>query len=228
MRVQTGKQEAGVTPRFGMRIGVLLVDDHPVVREGYRNLLEHTSDIRVIAEAVDCETALQQYAANTPDVVVLDLNMPGRSGLEGIRDLLRFDPKARILVFSGADNSVMMRRSFDAGALGYLLKSSDIAILAEAIRAVNQGRAFVDPSRLLEVMSSRTAGTDGPLAQLTTREFEVFRLLAEGENATKIAERLFISQKTVSVHQTNIMNKLGIENRAQLLRMAISCGVSSA
>jgi two-component system invasion response regulator UvrY len=204
-------------------IRVLLVDDHPVVRDGYRRLLESAADIRVMAEAGSGEEACDLYAKQAADVVVLDLNMPGVGGLETIRRLCARDPRARILVFSMHDSRIMVERALAAGAAGYLNKSSVAAQMVDAVHSVAKGESLHEHAA---VMGSTTTdrGEADPLLALTKREFQVFCKLAEGLRVIDIGEELSISPKTVGVHQTNIMHKLALRNAAELTRLAIRSG----
>lgn len=203
------------------KIRVLLADDHPVVRDGYRSLLEASDDMVVVGEAIDGETTLSLYAECAPDVVVLDLNMPGIGGLAAIERLLRRDAEARILVFSTHEGQEMIQRTIQAGARGFLAKSSRVDQLLEAIRQVARGKAYIDPAFVMELAANQIRKNLDPLSTLTPREFEIFRLLADGMTVAKIAETISASAKTVGVHHANIMRKLDLENGAQLVRLAI-------
>ncbi|MEW6646308.1 MAG: response regulator transcription factor [Pseudomonadota bacterium] len=205
----------------GNPIRVLLVDDHPVVRAGFHRLLE-VNEGMVVAEAGSGEEAIQLYAATTPDVVVMDLAMPGIGGLEAARRLLARDGEARILVLSIHDNEAMLSRALQAGVLGYLSKQSAPAILLEAVHAVAEGRMYIDPDLVGRALGG---GRDGLLDRLTPREFEVFRLLAEGHSVNEIANLLSISPKTAGVHHTRIMHKLEVSTSVQLVRLALRHGV---
>lgn len=206
------------------KIGVLVVDDHPIVREGYRLLLQNTPNIRVIGEAESGEQACNIYETVTPDVVVLDLNMPGMGGLEAIRRLLIKDPKARILVFTMHDSQTILQRSLEAGAQGYLAKISASSQMVSAVQQVAQGKTYLDQNLIPQLMES-ISGNGDPLHILTQREFEVFRQLASGYSVAEIARSLCISPKTVGVHQTNIMKKLNLPNAAKLTLLAIRCRI---
>lgn len=206
-------------------ITILLVDDHPVVRSGYRRLFEQAGGIEVLAEANDGEEGYVAYARYQPAVVVMDISMPGLGGLEAARRILMRDPKARILVFSVHENDVMRRRAREMGAFGYVTKRAGAQMMVEAVRTVARGEPFFcgihagiqgHPGTPPAAKSS-----DSPFAGLTPKEFEVFRHLAEGRAVAEIASILHASPKTVGVHQTRIMNKLGIANMAQLARLAI-------
>jgi two-component system invasion response regulator UvrY len=205
-------------------VRVFLVDDHPVVRDGYRRLLENNPDITVVAEASSGEEVCASYSTIKPDVVVLDLNMPGIGGMETMRRLFAKDPDVRILVFSMHDSETMITRALEAGAAGYLSKSSAVAQLVDAVRVVSQGKKFLNNNLAPKILETHLRGND-PLQVLTEREFQVFQQLAEGASVQEIAETLSISPKTAGVHQTHIMKKLGFRNAAELTRMAIRYGV---
>ena len=204
-------------------ITVMLVDDHPVVRDGYRRLLESYPGITVVAEADDGETACTQYAKVHPDIVVLDLNMPGIGGLETIRRLRAKDSKAKILMFTMHESKVMVNRALEAGAAGYLMKSSPAGEMVEAVRRVYDGKTFLDHHLPADIQRAPLSDND-PLNILTKREYQVFCILAEGRSVSEIAQLISISPKTVGVHQTNLMNKLKLKNAAELTRLAIRCG----
>jgi two-component system invasion response regulator UvrY len=208
-------------------ITVLLVDDHPVVRDGYRRLFDSTTDIRVVAEAGDGETGYALYRERKPDVVVLDLNMPGSGGLETLRRIRARDPDARILVFSMHSNETMIQRALQMGATGYLTKQGSPEQMIEAVRQVRRGKLYIDPKLVLDIVADMTLHNipEDPLSVLSKREFQLFRLLAEGNSVAHIASMLSISSKTVGVHHTNIMRKLKLENTVQLVRLAILCNV---
>ncbi len=216
-----------MTATTATAITIMLVDDHPVVRDGYRRLLEGASDLRVVAELDSGEAACQQYTSLQPDVVVLDLNMPGMGGLEAIRRIRAKDPEARILVFSMHDSQTMVKRAVEAGAAGFLTKSSAPSQMLEAVRQVARGQSFLNHYLMPNLFNPRS-GSGDPLQQLSKREFQIFRDLAAGKSVQGIADTLSISPKTVGVHQTNIMKKLKLRNAAELTRLAIRCGVIDA
>ncbi len=215
-------------PPASERISVLLVDDHPVVRDGYRRMLENTSEICVVAEAGDGETACAAYVKLKPDVVILDLSMPGIGGLETIRRLKTLDPAARILVFTMHDNETVIRRTLEAGAVGYLTKASGMGQMVEAVRKVAMGTRFIDSTQIGGLIHNAISGAStGPLRTLSAREFQLFQRFAEGQSVAEIAAALSISPKTVGVHHANIMKKLDLQNAAQLVRLAIRCNVAT-
>lgn len=211
--------------RDSKKIGVLLVDDHPVVRDGYRHLLEKTPDILVLAEAGDGETACALYEQIKPDVVVLDLSMPGMGGLEIIRRILSRDAAAHILVFSMHDSETLILRALKAGATGYLTKQSGMHQMMDAVREVARGKMFILSEHLQNILRQLAKPSDHPLQILSQREFQLFQLLAEGHSVVEIAAILSLSPKTVGVHHASIMKKLGLKNAAQLVRLAMDCKV---
>ncbi len=208
---------------------VLIVDDHPVVRNGLRHALEASGQVSVLAEAGDGEGGYQAYKEMGPDVVIMDLSMPGIGGLEAIRRIVRYDAKARILVFTVHANPLFEQRAREAGALAYLTKDGDVGELLEALAVVATGRPwFRRPRRGTGGKrggNRQVAGEAERVSGLTLREFDVFRLLAEGRNTAEVAELLNISVNTVGVHKTRIMHKLRISNSAQLALVAVRQGI---
>jgi len=201
-------------------IRVLLADDHPVVRSGYLRLLEQEPDIRVIAEAQDGEEAYAAFVADPPDVLATDLSMPGGGGIELIRRVLMRAPAARVLVFSMHDSAPLVRRALEAGARGFLTKAAAPQSLVDAVRALHAGGRYIGPG-LLERPQRDPALEAERLASLSLREFEIFRLLAEGHSAAECAQALNLSTKTVSNHQSVIKEKLGVTTSAALAHLAI-------
>lgn len=208
-----------------MTIRVLLTDDHEVVRAGYTRLLESTSDIDVIAEASSGEEACTNYFECRPDVLIMDLNMPGMGGLEACRRIRARDPKANILVFSVHENEVMLERALDAGIKGYISKRSASRVMIQAVRKVAAGEVYVGEEMMSHLVGQRKSVDGGQLKDLTPREFEVFRLLADSKSVNEIAGILNISPKTVGHHMTHIKEKLGISNIAGLTHLAIRLGI---
>lgn len=207
-------------------ISVVLVDDHPVVRDGYRRLLEQVPNIKVVAEADNGEAGYDYFRKLTPDVLVLDINMPGIGGLETIRRIKAFDEKARILVFSMHSNEIMIQRALEAGAMGYLTKQGGMGQMVQAVQQVAKGRMFIDADHVTSLAQHKLSdNTADPIRVLSAREFQLFKLLAEGHSVADIANMLSISAKTVGVHHTNIMKKLDLHNASQLVRLAILCNV---
>ena len=206
-------------------IKALLVDDHEVVRAGYRRLLESTGKIEVVAEASDGEDAYRSYMQHQPTVVVMDLSMPGIGGLDASRRILARDESARILVFSVHENEIYLNRALDLGILGYISKRSASRVMVDAVRQVAQGELYIG-QEMTPFLVKRTVCTDSQLiANLSPREFEVFRLRAEGKSVNEIAEMLNVSPKTIGHHNTSVKQKLGLANSAELTRLAIRLGL---
>lgn len=199
---------------------VLLVDDHAIVREGYRRLLEDEANISVVGEAGNAARAYEQARSLQPDVVVMDIALPGVSGIEATRRMLRDQPQLRILMFSMYDDAIYARRALEAGALGYLSKASAPEVLVRAIHAVSRGERYVSPDVATNIAGSAAQPGKSQIAALTPREFEVLRLLVQGETVKNISGKLALSEKTVANHQSAIRDKLGARNSAQLARMA--------
>ena len=202
-------------------IRVLIADDHPVVRAGYQRLLELSGDIRVVADAGDGAAAYAGCIAHEPDVFVTDLSMPG-GGMELIRRLCLRLAGMQVLVFSMHDSAMLVRRAFEAGAQGYIPKSSPPQCLIDGVRALHAGRRYLAPELPAELLQPQAPLAEGErLASLSAREFEVFRLLAQGHSAGECAAALNVSAKTVSNHQSAIKEKLGVATSAALAHLAI-------
>jgi len=204
---------------------VLLVDDHSVVREGYRRLLERDSDIKVVGEAADAVQACEQARALEPDVVVMDIGLPGVSGIDAMRRMLAHRPALRVLIFSMHDDAIFCSRALAAGALGYLSKASAPETLVCAVQAVARGERYLSADVARKLREASPAGV-AVLDELTAREFEVLRLLAKGVALGSIAAKLGVSEKTVANHQSAIREKLGIRNGVQLARFAEQLGLT--
>ncbi len=201
-------------------IRILLIDDHPVVLAGYRRLIETAPDMRVVAEACNGEDGYFVHFVHNPDVVVLDLALPGRSGLDTLQRILMRDPAAKVLVVSIHDHEAFVRRAREGGARGFLSKNIAPEVLLEAVRRIALGESFFPDRNGLDAGAVAV-----PFTRLSPREFEVFRMLADGHTVAQISRMLSISPKTAAVHQTRIMNKLDLENLAQLTRLAIRHGI---
>ncbi|OAH98491.1 DNA-binding response regulator [Methylomonas methanica] len=208
-------------------INILLVDDHAIVREGYRSLISKQADLRVIAEAANGADAYRLYKEYQPDVVVTDLTMPGLSGLELISRLKQRDCKARILVFSMHQNPSFARQACRAGALGYVSKSSAPELLLQAIRDVHLGRHILSTDIAQALALEKLGNETTALNSLTAREFEILRLLVEANTQDQIAKTLNISPKTVGNCHYLIKNKLGVNSDIELTRLAIKLNVLS-
>jgi DNA-binding NarL/FixJ family response regulator len=208
------------------RIKVILVDDHAVVRAGFRMLLSTEADINVIAEADRGEAACQLYLEQQPDVMVLDLSMPGIGGLESIRRICSRDSNAKVLVFSVHDEMVYVDRTMQAGAKGYITKNSAPGILLEAIQKIAKGEIYIEQG-LMKNMPLQNNETDYQtlIDTLSAREFDVFLLLAKGLTAHKIADELCLGYKTVANYGTQIKSKLKVATVAELAHIAMVLGI---
>lgn len=209
-------------------IRVLLVDDHAVVRTGFRLLLQSRPGFEVIGEAESGEAACQKYAELSPDVVVLDIAMPGMGGLEALRRIRARHREARVLALSAHDDPTHARRALNEGALGFLSKRSAPEALIEAVSAVAAGQRYVDADLARRLVLSEIDGTRSPIEKLSEREFEVFLRLAQGASVQKIAEDLKLSASTVGTHLYNIKQKLDASNQAELTLIAIRHGLIEA
>jgi len=211
-----------------MPIRVLIADDHSVVAEGLRHLVEAERDIEVVACVGDGREAVQQARDTQPDVVLMDLSMPELNGADATRAILERDPKCRVIVLSMYSQREYVRRALKAGAAGYVVKRSAAKEVVEAIRAVHAGQRYLSP-RVADVVLEDYSDErqDDPLTRLSAREREVLQLLAEGRTGAQIAERLSLSQKTVETYRARLVEKLGIRDLAGLVRFAIQKGLVS-
>lgn len=208
-----------------MSIRVLLVDDHAVVREGYRLLLERAGDIHVVGEAGSAEEALACFAGVAPEVVVLDIALPGLSGIEALARLRAIDPGVRVLMFSMYEDAIFAQRALKGGARGYITKASAPGSLVEAVRAVAADRAWISPGVAQELALRSVVGEARAPHDLSRREIEILQLLVKGLSVRDIAARLGLTPKTVANQQSLIRQKLGAETAVQLLRAASRLGV---
>ncbi len=195
---------------------VVLADDHAVVRTGYRRLLELEPGVEVVAEFGDSDSVYAWFADHLADVLVLDLSMPGRGGLETLRRLKARDGGLKVLVFSMYDTPTMVSQTLQAGADGYLTKSSAPETLIDGVREVALGGRYLSE----DAAAALARGNTAPHAALSPREFDIFRQLASGQSVEDIAARLFVSTKTVSNHQTTIRQKLGLASSLDMYRYA--------
>jgi DNA-binding NarL/FixJ family response regulator len=206
---------------------VMLVDDHDLFRTGLRNLLEEQG-VQIVAEAADGAAALTLVSESGPDVVVMDLNMPGMNGIEATREIVRVAPRTRVVVLTISDQDEDVMDAILAGACGYLLKDSSIQDLMQGIRAASIGEALISPhiaAKVLQRIRATGVPTDAGGPELSERETEVLRLIANGMDNAQIAEDLHISPKTVKNHISNILMKLQIENRIQAAVYAVRRGL---
>ncbi len=206
-------------------IGVMLVDDHAVVRMGFRMLLEGSDDIKVLGEADSGEDAVRQFAETKPDVIVMDISMPGIGGLEAIDRILAKDPNMRILALSAHEDVMHARRVLKAGAVGYLTKRSAAEELMHAIRVVHQGKTYLEPGIAQQMAVEQVSGPRNPVDTLSEKEFKVFLSLARGQSVQDIADVMSLSPRTVGTHLYNIKQKLGASNSAELAIIAIRAGL---
>lgn len=213
-------------------IRVLLVDDHRVVRAGLRTLLNLEPDIDVVGEAGTGEAALERARALRPDVVIMDLEMPGMDGLEATRALATLSPPPRVLVLTSHSEEDSLLPVLDAGAHGYVQKTNADTDLISAIRVVMHGEVFLYPSAAKQLLQGyRTAHSKGhvnPLEELSEREQQVLGMAAEGYNSFEIGKKLFLSPKTVDTYRSRMMRKLGLDSRAALVQFALKMGLLKA
>ena len=210
-----------------MATSILLVDDHPVVREGYRRLIERQPGLVVVAEAESAASAYLQYKAHAPDLVILDLSLPGPSGIEAIRHIRQWDGAARILVFSMRTGAVIARQAFAAGASGYVSKASPPHALLTAAAAVLRGERAMSDDIARAIAQDEVAGGRSALDDLSPRELEILSLTAGGMTAQAVADALSVSLKTVHNNLSVIRSALGARTDAHLVWIAIGAGLVS-
>lgn len=205
-------------------IRVLLVDDHKLIRVGLRNLLEAESDIEIVGEAAEGEAALERARELKPDVVVLDINMPGMNGVEATRKLARLNPAPRILIVSVHHQDPVPTRLLEAGAAGYLTKETAADEIVTAVKQVHAGRRYLSADIAREMALGQLGG-GSPLSTLSDREMEVLLLVANGMNIQDIAEKLHVSPKTVATYRYRLFEKLDVQNDVELARYALRHGL---
>jgi two-component system, NarL family, response regulator NreC len=207
-------------------IRVLIVDDHPVVRSGLRRVLESVADIEVVGEAGDAKQAVFETRAQKPDIILMDVVMPGASGIEAIPDVLHDAPDAKVLILSMQDDPNYVRQAFAAGAAGYVLKEAADTDLVAAVREVAGGGRYVHPTLGALIVAAdaeeRKRAEQDPLSD---RERDVLHLLALGHTNQEISDKLFISVRTAETHRAHIMQKLRLSTRAELVRYALDQGL---
>ena len=212
-----------------MSIRVVIVDDHAILRSGLRRVLDAEPDIEVVGEAESAERAVFEALANKPDVVLMDVVMPGKSGIEGMPAVLQAAPEAKVLILSMQDDPRYVRTAFEVGAHGYVLKEAADTEVVGAVRAVASGERYVHPAlgaRLVAAEAEeRRRAEEDPLSE---REREVLRLLALGHTNQEIAKLLYISVRTAETHRAHIMQKLRLSSRAELVRYALENGLIDA
>jgi DNA-binding NarL/FixJ family response regulator len=214
-----------MTGAKGDVVTVLLVDDHAVVREGYRRLLERQGDIVVIGEAADAAEAHAMFRKLAPQIVVMDITLPGLSGIEAMRRMLDQEPDTRVLIFSMHEEVIFARRALQAGAFGYVTKASAPGVLVEAVHTIASGKKYLSAA-VAHALALRADALDaGGSNGLSAREFEVLRQLVQGHSINDIARSMGINPKTVSNHQSVIRQKLGADSAVQLLSIARKLGL---
>ncbi len=210
-------------------IRILIADDHAILRAGIRALLQLHSDFEVVGEAADGHETLVQVQTLKPDVVLMDIGMPGMDGLAATHEIVSTYPATRVLILTQHENKEYVLPALKAGAAGYVLKRAPDDSLVRAIREVYAGGTYLDPrvsGVLVDDVRRQAGGVPAdPYDTLTEREREVLVLLAQGKTYQEVAETLFISVKTVDFHRANLMRKLGLSNRAELVRFAIERGI---
>ena len=206
-------------------IRVMLVDDHAVVRMGFKLLLEGAHDLSVVAEADSGEEAVRTFQMHKPDVLVMDISMPGIGGLEAIDRVLAKESHQKILVLSGHEDVMHARRVLKAGAIGYLTKRSAADVLIDAVKTVFRGKTYLEPQIAQELALEQVSGTKDPVDSLSEKEFKVFVALAKGQSVQDIAEIMSLSPRTVGTHLYNIKQKLGASNSAELAIIAMRSGL---
>lgn len=210
-----------------MAISLLLVDDQPLFREGLRHLFGQTPDLRVIGEAANGDDACALSRDLAPDVVLMDCSMPGGNGVEATRKILDRTPSARVVALSGFTNQQVAQRMIHAGAAAYIEKDVAFDVLVEAVRVVHCGGRYLSPAVARGAMVTWLRGDADAPKELTPRERDVLRLLAQGHRSKDIAEKLELSPKTIESHRTQIMRRLGLRSVAELTKYAIREGLSS-
>lgn len=204
---------------------ILIADDHLIVREGLRMILETTDDLQLVGEAADGAEALRLCQELNPDVVLMDLRMPSMDGLTAIEELTRVQPEIAVVILTTFNEDDLMRRGLKAGAKGYLLKDTDRRTLFDTIRAAARGETLLKPEILARLLAAPSGQAAVAGALLTERELEVLKAVAQGERSKEIAFRLGISERTVKAHLAGIYNKLGVDSRAAAIAVAAQKGL---
>src|SRR5208283_3590758 len=215
-----GSRRPGPAECGGGCVQVLIIDDHPIVVSGCKALLESDPTIKVF-DATDGNSGYAAYFAHQPDVALIDLNLPGVSGLEVCRRILQRQPEAKIIIFSMNDDPIFAVRAIEAGAKGYIAKSDDPMLIAEAVRRVAEGGGYLHPEMAREIAFLRAGSNPSRVSDLSARELEILRLLAKGKTMAEIADVLRVSYKTVANNCTHLRQKLGARSAMHLMRIAI-------
>jgi len=214
-----------------MSIRIILADDHAVLRHGLSRAFEQESDIKVVGQANDGHSTIELVQELSPDVVIMDIAMPDLNGIEATRRITKDYPKVKVIGLSMHSSDKYIREMFKAGASGYLLKNSPFEELVEAVKTVAGGKTYVSPSvgdMIIKEYIGKPDGEESAFSVLSQREREVLQLFAEGKTTKQVGRRLHISPKTVEAHRLRIMEKLGIDNIAQLTKYAIQEGLTQA
>lgn len=235
MSAKTKRTDPPAKPRPAahsiQRKRILLVEDHPLMREGIAAWIAREPDLEVCAQAGSAAEALRVIEAQTPDLVVADINLPGRSGLELLKDLKPLRPDLRVLILSMFEEDVYALRTLQAGAWGYVTKNAGGVQVVAAVREVLAGRRFFSArvtSQILDDFAGRKRGHQSPLGALTDREFEVFQLLGQGRTNREIARQFGLSPKTVETHRLSVRQKLNLKSTPELIRYAVQCAEGEA
>ena len=207
-------------------IKVMLVDDHDLVRTGIKRLLEDHPNIKIVGEATSGEQALDLITENDPDVVLMDINMPGIGGLEATRKLLQRKPKLKIIVVTMHEDDMFAQRLLKAGAMGYLTKGAKVDEILQAVEAVMANKRYLCPSIAQQIaLSQMEEEESSPFDSLSERELQVLLMMMDGQSISAISEKLCLSPKTVSTYRTRLYAKLGVQNDIELARLALQYGV---
>jgi DNA-binding NarL/FixJ family response regulator len=211
---------------------VIIVDDHPLFREGLKSIISRNSELEIVGETGEGREALRLAENFKPDMVVMDISLPDSNGIELTKDIKKLSPATRVLIVSVHSKIDYITAAFQAGATGYVVKDAPSGKILQALELVSQGEYFLDSSvsfqvvqKLSEFPEKKAKSTDDSYSSLTTREQEIFRLLAEGVKIKDIADQLYISPKTVENHKTNIMSKLNLHSTLDLVRYAVKLGI---
>jgi DNA-binding NarL/FixJ family response regulator len=203
---------------------IFIVDDHPIMRQGLAQLINHEADIEVCGEAADARTALSGVLETKPDLVIIDISLPGKNGLELIKDLKASAERTTMLVHSMHDESLYVERVLRAGAHGYIMKEEGGKKVMDAIRKVLRGEIYVSPEmsgKILEIFSGRRPSSTDPVEALSDRQFEIFQMIGQGKGTRAIADSLNVSVKTIDAHRAHIKEKLGLKSGNELVRFAV-------